>query len=116
MSDLEFSETEMYQIRTCPADQCESSLNLNHYLIQNQEATFFLRFNGSSIPEANIYNDDLLLVDRSVPAARGKNVVVVVEEGFKLGRVVSNGIIIDNILYNDTLEVWGVVTHIIRKL
>ena len=50
-----------------PADNyVEENLVLNKYLVKNFESTFFIRVLGDSMINVGIYNNDILVVDRSL--------------------------------------------------
>ncbi|HAF45912.1 MAG TPA: peptidase S24 [Gallionellaceae bacterium] len=66
-----------------PADDyVERRLSLDEHLIQHRESTFFMRVAGHSMRELGIFDGDLLVVDRSVPAAHGSVVVAVLDGEF----------------------------------
>ena len=55
-----------------PADDyVERRLSLDEHLIRHKESTFFMRVSGHSMRELGIFDGDLLIVDRSVPASHG---------------------------------------------
>ncbi len=56
-------------------DQIECYLNFNEYLIRNPRATFCVRVKGSSMIEAGIYENDILVVDNSIEPMDGKIVI-----------------------------------------
>jgi DNA polymerase V len=66
-----------------PADDCvERRVSLDEHLIQHRESTFFMRVAGHSMRDLGIFDGDLLVVDRSVPAAHGCVVVAVIDGEF----------------------------------
>lgn len=66
-----------------PADDyIERRLSLNEHLIQHKESTFFMRVAGHSMRDLGIFDGDLLVVDRAVPASHGCVVVAVVDGEF----------------------------------
>ena len=66
-----------------PADDyVERRLSLDEHLIQHKESTFFMRVAGDSMRGLGIFDGDLLVVDRSVPAASGCVVIAVVDGEF----------------------------------
>ncbi len=66
-----------------PADDCvERRLSLDEHLIRHRESTFFMRVAGHSMRDLGIFDGDLLVVDRSVPAAHGCVVVAVIDGEF----------------------------------
>lgn len=56
-------------------DHVECYVNFNEYLIQNPPATFCVRVEGSSMIEAGIYENDILVVDNSIEPTDGKIVI-----------------------------------------
>ena len=44
----------------------EEKLNLNSYLIKNKESSFFVRVSGDSMINVGIFDNDILIVDRSL--------------------------------------------------
>lgn len=66
-----------------PADDyVERRLSLDEHLIQHRESTFFMRVAGHSMRGLGIFDGDLLIVDRSVPATHGCVVVAVIDGEF----------------------------------
>jgi DNA polymerase V len=66
-----------------PADDyVERRLSLDEHLIQHKESTFFMRVAGHSMRNLGIFDGDLLVVDRSVPATHGCVVVAVIDGEF----------------------------------
>ncbi len=66
-----------------PADDyVERRLSLDEHLIQHKESTFFMRVAGHSMRDLGIFDGDLLVVDRSVPATHGCVVVAVIDGEF----------------------------------
>jgi DNA polymerase V len=59
-------------------DYVEGQLDLNTHLIKRPAATFLVRAVGDSMTGAGIYPNDLLVVDRSIPALHGSIVIAVV--------------------------------------
>ena len=111
-----------------PADDyIENCIDLNEYLVQHKEATFFLRVQGDSMMGLGILNNDLLVVDRSLPVEDGKIVIAAIGDEFTVKQLVysQKGCILKaaNPAYQDIivdsendLEVWGVVRWAIHKL
>lgn len=56
-------------------DHLEAELDLNEHLIKHPAATFFVRCKGDSMQEAGIFNDDILIVDRSL-TPRDNDIVI----------------------------------------
>ena len=88
-------------------DYNDVGLKLDDRLIKRPAATFFLRATGSA-PDADVKDGDLLIVDRAEPPAPGR-VIVAVVRGEMLTRRLPPAWRED-----DGLEVWGVVTFVVR--
>lgn len=107
-------------------DYVEKNLDLNELVIKHPSATFFVKVEGDSMKDAGIQSGDLLVVDRSVEAADGKIVVVILNGEFTVKRIWIRGkhirLIPENPLYSpievtedSDFQVWGVVTYVIHK-
>jgi DNA polymerase V len=110
-----------------PADDyVEQTLDLNELCIKHPAATFFVRVDGDSMIEAGIYPKDILVVDRSVRAVHGDIVVAAVGSEMTVKelqtqptlRLVPRNSVYSPIDFHDgaELEIFGVVTNIIRNL
>lgn len=66
-----------------PADDyAEGRLSLDEHLIQHKESTFFMRVAGDSMRGMGIFDGDLLIIDRYVPATVGSVVIAVLDGEF----------------------------------
>ena len=107
-------------------DATVKRIDLNDALIRNPQATYVMRAAGSSMQSAGIDDGDVLLVDRAITASSG-SIVIAVFEGelicrrlwqksgvVKLQAAISGS---DDIVISDgvPLEVWGVVTTVIKS-
>ena len=101
----------------------EDYLDLNKHLIKNPRSTFFLRVAGTSMINAGINPDDILIVDKK-PQVQDRNVVIAIisnEFLVKRYRSVKGEIyLVDEtdkpeIRYYD-FEVWGIVTASVHTL
>jgi DNA polymerase V len=59
-------------------DYMERGIDLNEQLILNKPATYFFRMNSDAMINAGIFNEDVLIVDRSLKAMNGKIIVAIV--------------------------------------
>lgn len=104
-----------------PADDfIEDEIDLGRLLISNKPATFFVQVRGDSMVEAQMFDGDLAVVDRSL-LPQGRDVVVVDVEGersFRVWRSNTHGprLSFANAAYPAfevaaaaVIEVWGVV-------
>lgn len=109
-----------------PADDFQAeTLDLAKLMISNPIATFYLRVRGESMKRYGIFDGDYAVVDRSVSPKHGSLVVASLDNLFTLKRLHKSGsevrLLAGNPDYPDliprdgqTLEVWGVVTWIVR--
>jgi DNA polymerase V len=108
-------------------DASSTRLDLNEALIRNPQATFIMRAAGTAMVGAGIDDGDTLLVDRAVAAAHGHLVIAVVDaemlcrrfwnKGAKARLVAADPEVASVAISPDTpLEIWGVVTTIIKRL
>jgi DNA polymerase V len=103
-----------------PGDAIEESLDLNRHLVHNPAATFFVKVEGDAAADASVLPGDLLVVDRSLEAQNQSLVVGVIEGQMVVLRVLKQGKRLIPALKSGkgapaSLEIWGVVTNIIRK-
>ena len=104
----------------------EDSLSLDQLLIKNRESTFFARVEGDSMIGAGVFQNDVLVIDRSLAAADKDIVVALVNNEFTVKRLCTrNGLKLqaENPHYSDIvitgeteLVIWGVVTGVARSL
>jgi DNA polymerase V len=111
-----------------PADDyVEQKLDLNTFLIDHPASTFFVRVQGESMIGAGIFNNDLLIVDRSIEPANGRIIIAVVDQEFTVKRFYKIGqavhLVPENkdfetiiLSHEDQFSVWGVVTNVIHNV
>lgn len=109
-----------------PADDyVEESLDLNELLITHPAATFFVRVEGESMRESNIFPGDILIVDRSLTPKNKKIIVAILDGEFTLKRLSLEGgkvtLLPENpafppipITEEMDFEIWGVVSYVIH--
>ena len=107
-------------------DHAESRLDLNEYLINQAESTFFVRIKGDSMVDAGILDNDIVIVDRSKSAAINDIVLASIDGEFTVKMLTKNNkgpylmpankefkpIYIEE---GSQFEIWGVVTGSVRK-
>ena len=106
----------------------EEKLNLNSYLIKNKESSFFVRVSGDSMINAGIFDNDILIVDRSLDPKRQSIVVVSIDGELVIKKLMkdqsknyylkSENSNYPNIKLNSNRDtiIWGVVTYVIHSL
>lgn len=108
-------------------DFTEDSLNLDEYLIEHQEATFFVRVSGNSMTGFGIHDGDLLVVDRSKTPADRQIIIAVIDGAFTVKQLcrIPDGVLLrshgsghGDILVSEEQEltVWGVVRWAIHRV
>ena len=107
-------------------DYIDKTLDMNEFLIQNQQATFIVGVESLSMRDAGIDLQDKLIVDRSIEAKSGDIVLALIDNDFTIKRLMIDGdkrwLQAENPDYSDihlkdgqTLLIWGVVTSVIKK-
>ena len=111
-----------------PADDFkESRISLDATLVKNKEATFYARVSGKSMINAGLDDGDLLVVDRSLEAENGKIVVCFIDGEFTVKRLQKEKnklfLMPENASYKPIeiteatdLQIWGVVTYVIKSI
>ncbi len=107
-------------------DYLESRIDLNSELIKHPSSTFYTRVSGDSMVDSGIYNGDLLIVDKSLPAQNNKVAVCFIDGEFTIKKIkIQNDVIWlvpANKLYNPIMVtvdneflIWGIVTYSIKS-
>ena len=106
----------------------EEKLNLNSYLIKNKESSFFVRVSGDSMINVGIFDNDILIVDRSLDHKRQSIVIVSIDGELVIKKLMkdqsknyylkSENSNYPNIKLNSNRDtvIWGVVTYVIHSL
>ncbi|MBL0182127.1 MAG: translesion error-prone DNA polymerase V autoproteolytic subunit [Chitinophagaceae bacterium] len=108
-------------------DYMERGIDLNEQLIRNKPATFFFRMKGDAMKDAGIFDNDVLIVDRSLKLVDGKIIVAVLNGELMVRRYhknfTSSFLIPENSRYKtinlgefSDFMLWGVVIYAIRSL
>jgi len=123
------------QVRTANAtgfgaaadDYMEKGIDLNEQLIRNKPATYFFRMKGDAMTSAGIFDNDVLIVDRSIKLTTGKIIVAVLNGELLVRRFHKNFtsafLIPENDRYKTInlaeftdFQLWGVVTYVIHQV
>jgi DNA polymerase V len=111
-----------------PADEYrEPALSLDSFVVQHPEATFYVRVAGDSMRDAGISANDILVVDRALPATHNAIIVAMIEGEFTVKRLYRKEGIIALLPANPRyrpihiteemdFQVWGVATYCLHKL
>lgn len=110
-----------------PADDfIEKPLDLNDLVIKHKAATFFIKVEGSSMEDANIFEGDILVIDRAEKPLNRSIVLAIINGEFTVKRLLQKKDEIflvaekkgfDPIAISSSMdfEIWGVVTYVIHK-
>ena len=111
-----------------PADDFKQErLSLDSELIKNKDATFFARVSGQSMIDAGLNDNDLLVIDRSLPPAHNRIAVCFLDGEFTVKRLKVEGDEVwlqpENKQYKpikitpeNDFVIWGIVTNVIKKV
>ena len=106
----------------------EEQLDLNKYLIKNKESSFFVRVSGDSMIDVGIFDNDILIVDRSLTPTRQSIILASLDGELVIKKLIkdrlknyylkSENINYPNIKINSDTDtiIWGVVTYVIHSL
>lgn len=109
-------------------DYMELSIDLNHTLVQHPATTFCAKVTGDSMRDANVYEGDILVIDRSLRPSDGDMAVCWIDGDFTLKFIQLDPV--NNCLWlcpanpgyprikvspEQSFLVWGVVTYTIHK-
>lgn len=112
-------------------DDIEQALDLNEYLIRNENATFIVKANSLSMLDAGIDINDPLIVDRSILAKSGDIVIALIDNDFTVKRLMIDSqfqppkvwLKAENPDYQNIyieegqeLVIWGVVTYNLKRM
>lgn len=108
------------------ADYVEKGLDLNVFMVQHKEASFFFHVVGDSMSGIGIMDGDIVLVDRSITPAHGHYVLAVIDGEYTLKRlhIQRNEIELHpenrayqpiRLIEGQELNIWGVVAGVVRK-
>lgn len=127
-SGLQFFEGRLQAGFPSPAQgEYADGIDLNRALITNPAATFCARVIGDSMVEAGINEGDLLIIDRSMSPHDGSIAVCFIDGDFTVKRlsVRDDGVFLTpanasfpelRVSEESNFQVWGVVSHIIKRV
>jgi len=111
-----------YKKQSMNVDVIEASLSADQYLVENPFNTYFVKVKGSAMEPAGIYDEDVLVVDRSMAPKAGQTVLAEVNGEYMVRNFAEEGLLAANpsyptFLFSDIgqLAIIGVVTGSMRK-
>ena len=108
-------------------DYIEEDIDLNIHLIKNAPATIIIRVQGKSMSSIGIYDEDLLIVDKSLRPKNFSTVIANVNDDLVVktfikekdlkflssgSRSLQDKILLDP---NSDIFIWGVVTYVVHS-
>ena len=127
-SEITLTDTSISAGFPSPADDFkEYRLSLDKTLVKNKEATFYARVSGQSMINAGLDDGDLLIVDRSLEPQHNKIAVCFIDGEFTVKRLIlkEGGVFLQpenphykpiQVTEDNDLQIWGIVTHVIKKI
>ncbi len=106
----------------------EEQLDLTKYLVKNKESSFFVRVSGDSMMNVGIFDNDILIVDRSLVPIRQSIILASIDGELVIKRLMRNQsknyyLKSENSNYpdiklnsNKDTIIWGVATYVIHCL
>lgn len=111
-----------------PADDFKNKrISLDKELIRDENTTYYARVSGESMIGAGLDNNDLLVIDKSIPPKNGKIAVCYVDGEFTVKRLKITKECVYLMPENENykpikvtkdkqLLIWGIVTYVIKKV
>lgn len=111
-----------------PADDfMDRTLDLNEHIVKHPSSTFYAKVSGDSMINAGIYEDDIIVVDRSLKPVHDKIILAVVNGEWTVKRLRYQNdqpyLFPENDKYKPLriteemgFVVWGVVIHVLHKV
>jgi DNA polymerase V len=86
----------------------EPRIDLNEVLVTNSSSTFFIRVVDDAFKEHNVLTNDVLIVDKSLSPKNNQLVLATIEDSFRIVKIEKD--------YDTELNIWGVITFIIKSV
>lgn len=107
-------------------EEPHEKLDLVHLLVRHPASTFFFRVGGTSMVDADMDEDDIIIVDRAIEPYNGCSAVCYIDGEFTVKRVERHEdhtmLVAANpkfkpirITPDSEFAIWGVVTYVIKK-
>jgi len=86
----------------------EPRIDLNAVLTSNASATFYVRVVDDSFEDFNVFENDVLIIDKSLTPKNNQLVVAISDDAFKIIRIEKQ--------QTTQVNIWGVITYIIKSV
>ena len=86
----------------------EPRIDLNKVLIDNASSTFYIRVIGDSFTDFNIYENDVLIIDKALIPKNNQLAIVIQDDEFKIMKIEKQ--------HPTEIQLWGVITYIIKSV
>ncbi len=107
-------------------DYMDFAIDLNHELVSNPQSTFYGRVRGNSMKDAQVFDGDILVIDKALEPKDGDMAVCFLDGEFTLKyvRIQTDEIYLVpaneayepiRVLPEDNFIIWGVVTYCIHR-
>ena len=108
-------------------DYMDSAIDLNKELVRHPATTFYGRVNGDSMVDAQVFDGDILVIDKSIEPQNKDMAVCFIDGEFTLKFIEIKEDVVYLIPANKEykpikvtpdhdLQIWGVVTYVIHKV
>ena len=126
-SKREVQEGHSARLVSPAGNQQEQGIDLNEQLIKNRSSTYFFRMQGDAMQDAGIFDNDILIVDRSLKLANGRIILCILNGEMLVRRFHKNFssafLLPENSRYKNInlsefsdFSLWGVVTFVIHQV
>jgi len=85
----------------------EPRIDLNDVLVANTSATFYIRVIDNSFSEFQIFENDVLIIDKSLTPKSSQLAVIIQDGCFNIIRI--------DLDSKQEIQLWGVITYIIKN-
>ena len=85
----------------------EPRIDLNDVLVVNPSATFYIRVIDNSFSELQIFENDVLIIDKSLTPKNNQLAVIIKDGCFNIALIDMDS--------KQKIQLWGVITYIIKN-
>jgi DNA polymerase V len=111
-----------YKKQSMSVDVVEANLSADQYLVENPFNTYFVKVKGKAMEPSGIYENDILVVDRTMEPKVGQTVLAEINGEYMVRQLLNDGLLASNPNYPmhlftniEQFAIIGVVTGSMRK-